>query len=324
MKRRTLIILFAVMTVLSGAGAFVLTRVMAVKIAPPEGAELVEMDTGDKPETVADKGETAVADRGGRRDNARASRPPTLDTYRRPIVGRSLFDSSQADQPLTSTSTAEGEEQEATDLGATLILTAVAGDRRFSTALILADKEDPYPGVYAEGDALADDATIDEIQRRRVYVKRGSGAREYLEIGGEAPKKGRSSRSDDDGATKKRRGRIDWSEGVTKIDDTHFQIDRNAVDNALANLDRLSRDARVVPNFQDGKSNGFKIFSIKRNSAARNLGLQNNDVITGVNGSPLTSPDKALQMYSSLQNESSISLEIIRKGEPVTMEYDIL
>ena len=323
MKRRTLILLFAVMTALSGTGAIALTRVLAVKIAPPEGAELVEMDTGDKPETVADKGEGVVADRGNRRDKARASRPPTLDTYRRPIVGRSLFDSSQADQPLTSTSTAEGEEQEATDLGATLILTSVAGDRRYSTALILADKEDPYPGVFAEGDALADDATIDEIQRRRVYVKRGTGAREYLEIGGEAPKKSRSSRSSDD-ADSKRRGRIDWSEGVTKIDDTHFQIERSAVDSALANLDRLSRDARVVPNFQDGKSNGFKIFSIKRNSAARNLGLQNNDVITGVNGSPLTSPDKALQMYSSLQNESSISLEIIRKGEPVTMEYDIL
>jgi general secretion pathway protein C len=323
MKRRTLIILFAVTTVLSGAAAFGLTRVLSVKIRPPEGAELVEMESGDEPEAVAERGTGPTAERGNARGNARAPRAPTLDSYRRPIVGRSLFDSSQADQPLAEAQTAEGEEQAATDLGATLILTAVAGDRQYSTALILAAAEDAYPGVYTEGDALTDDATIDEIQRRRVYVKRGSGAREYLEIGGEAPKKSRTSRSDDDG-TKKRRGRIDWSEGVTKIDDTHFQIERSAVDSALANLDRLSRDARVVPNFQDGKSNGFKIFSIKRNSAARNLGLQNNDVITGVNGSPLTSPDKALSMYSSLQNESSISLEIIRKGEPVTMEYDIL
>jgi general secretion pathway protein C len=332
MKRRTLIAVFAVVTVLAGGVAIALTRVMAAKIRPPDGTELVELAAGEGGDAVADAGEAdetggKVPDRGGKpRAGGKQPRPrgATLEQFMRPIMDRSLFDSSKVGSTGDAIVGAEGEEREATDLGATLILTSVAGDRAWSTALILVDAEDAYPHVFLEGDALAD-AKIDLIGRRRVYVVRQNGSREYIEIGGAAPKKkkGRSAAEDREGK-RQTRGRIDWSEGITKIDDTHYQIERGSVDNALANLDRLSRDARVVPNFVDGKSNGFKIFSIKRNSAARNLGLRNNDVISGVNGTALSSPDKALELYSSMQSESHIELDIIRKGEPVTLVYDIL
>ena len=327
MKRRTLIVLFAVVTLLAGGLAFGLTLILAAKIRPPADAELVEIVDPDGPasDAVADADDASSPARDGDKsqERGRRSRTANLDTYLRPIMDRSLFDSSKVGSTGTAI-TNEGEEQEATDLGAALILTAVAGDRRYSTALILLAKDDDFPEVFGEGDALAD-ATVDEITRRRVYLMRGNGSREYLEIGGEgAKKKKKSGDSDERSDKRKRTGRIDWAEGITKIDDTHYQIERSAVENALANLDRLSRDARVVPNFQDGKSNGFKIFSIKRNSAARNLGLKNNDVLTGVNGTPLTSPDKALELYTQLQSEGHIELDIQRKGEPVTMEYDIL
>ena len=327
MKRRTLIVMFALVTLLAGGLAFGLTRFLAAKVRPPADAELVEIadPAGSASDALADAGETAAAgrDRGKSQERGRQSRTTNLDTYLRPIMDRSLFDSSKVGSTGAAI-TNEGEEQEATDLGAALILTAVADDRRFSTALILLEKDDDFPEVFGEGDALAD-ATVDEITRRRVYLMRGNGSREYLEIGGEGAKKKKKAGDSDERADKRKRtGRIDWAEGITKIDDTHYQIERSAVENALANLDRLSRDARVVPNFQDGKSNGFKIFSIKRNSAARNLGLKNNDVLTGVNGTPLTSPDKALELYTQLQSEGHIELDIQRKGEPVTMEYDIL
>ncbi len=330
MKRRTLIAVFAVVTVLAGGLAIALTRVMAAKIRPPEGTELVELAEGEGGEAVADAGEPAEAGgtptgRGGRPRGGKQNRRGTsLDQFMRPIMDRSLFDSSKVGSTGEAIVGEEGQEREATDLGATLILTSVAGDRAWSTALILVDAEDDYPHVFLEGDALAD-AKIDLIARRRVYVVRQNGSREYIEIGGQAPrKKKRGSAAEEREGKRQTRGRIDWSEGITKIDDTHYQIERSSVDNALANLDRLSRDARVVPNFVDGKSNGFKIFSIKRNSAARNLGLRNNDVISGVNGAALTSPDKALELYSSMQSESHIELDIIRKGEPVTLVYDIL
>ena len=325
MKRRTWLILLGVMAGLSAVLAVGLNVLLASKIAPPEGTEIVDLGTPEgSGDAVAgaegDAGDGPNATRG--KGNSRRDRTASLDSYMQPIMDRSLFDSSKVGASGGAIVGEDGEEQEATDLGATLILTSVADPATFSTALILVEGDDATPEVYMHGDALAD-AKIDEITRGRVYVLRQNGAREYLEIGSEGAKKKRGS-SKKDGGGRKKKGRIDWSEGVTKISDTQYQIERSSLDNALANLDRLSRDARVVPNFVDGKSNGFKIFGIKRNSAYKNLGLQNNDVITGVNGMELTSPDKALDVYSKLQNESSFSLEIVRKGSPVTMEYDIL
>ena len=92
---------------------------------------------------------------------------------------------------------------------------------------------------------------------------------------------------------------------------------------ALDNLDKMAREARVVPNFADGKTNGFKVFAIRRNSALRNMGLKNNDVLTSVNGFDLSNTEKALEIYSKLQSEKSLSLEVLRDGQPVTLEYDI-
>lgn len=329
MKRGAFLALMAAVAVLAAGLAFGINRILAGHIRPPHDAELVKIggDSGDGGEAVADGGASASspADQGGRGggkgDRPRSTPHVTLDGYMNPIMDRSLFDSSQVGSTGGAIATAEGEEQEATDLGATLVLTMVAQNPTLSSALIKLDQQDPYPEMFGVGDALAD-AEVESIVRRRVYLRRGNGALEYLEIGGETKKKSRTLGSGEKKATRKK-GRIDWAEGITKVDDTHYQVERDSLDNALANLDRLSRDARVVPNFVDGKSNGFKIFSIKRNSAYKHLGLQNNDVITGVNGMPITSPEKALDIYSKLQSESNISLDIIRKGQETTMEYDI-
>ena len=91
----------------------------------------------------------------------------------------------------------------------------------------------------------------------------------------------------------------------------------------MANLDKLSREARVVPNFSDGAANGFKVFSIRRTSALRKMGLKNNDVMTSVNGFDLSNSSKALEIYSKLQSDKNFTLEILRNGEPMTLEYSV-
>ncbi len=334
MDKRLLIVLLAVVTVLAVAVPLGINRLIASRVRPPDDAELIAFgaapEEGDGTAGEAEDGsgaEDRPADRTAER-SGRPARKPSLNSFLNPIMDRSLFDSSKVGSTGVALGGGSGDdgEQEATDLGATLILTSVATDPRYSTALILLEQDDAFPEVYGVGDALSD-ATVEEIVRKRVYVRRGNGSLEYLEIG-KAPEKTRSSRSgrdeNDEDRRKSRRGRTDWSEGITKIDDTHYQVERSAIDKALGQLDRLSRDARVVPNYQDGKTNGFKIFSIKRNSAYKHLGLKNNDVLTGVNGMEIRDPKSAMDVYNKLQTESQISLEIIRKGEPMTIEYDIM
>ena len=54
-------------------------------------------------------------------------------------------------------------------------------------------------------------------------------------------------------------------EGVKKINDTTFEIDRSLVDKVLPNPTAVGRGARIVPSIKHGKPNGFKLYAIKPN-----------------------------------------------------------
>jgi len=264
-------------------------------------------------------------------DGGKAASPSSrkLEHWMNPIVQRNLFDSANSlagkkDEPKKAE---DGEEATASEIAATLIATSVASDPIWSTALISTD--DDGVNVYRIDEKLLD-AVIKEIHRpskehpARVVLER-NGSLEYLEAG-EKKKTGRASRKkdkEDDGKAKKssRSGRHDW--GIEKSGENSYDVPQADVDYALGNLDKMAREARVVPNFSDGQTNGFKVFAIRRNSALRKMGLKNNDVLTSVNGYDLGNTEKALEIYGKLQSEKSFSLEILRNGEPMTIEYGI-
>ena len=253
-----------------------------------------------------------------------------VDFWMDPIVRRNLFDSANAlagkkDEPAGEPSADDGEVDKASDIAATLIATSVASDPIWSTALVSTD--DDGVNVYRIEEQLLD-GVIKEIHRptgerpARIILLR-NGSLEYLEAGGKKKKKSKATKKSDDKPKKStnRRGKRDW--GIEKVGENEYSVPRDDVDWALNNLDKMSREARVVPNFSDGKTNGFKVFAIRRNSALRKMGLKNNDVLTGVNGHDLSNTEKALEIYGKLQSETSFSLEVLRNGEPVTIEYGI-
>ena len=85
----------------------------------------------------------------------------------------------------------------------------------------------------------------------------------------------------------------------------------------------LSRAARIVPEMKDGKSNGFRLLSIKPDGPFGVIGLQNGDVISAINGLEMTSPDKALEVYTKLKTANHLSVGLERNGQKVTMDYNI-
>ena len=100
-------------------------------------------------------------------------------------------------------------------------------------------------------------------------------------------------------------------------------IDESEVEKALANINQLITQIRVVPNFQDGKANGFKVFAIKPKSIFSKIGLKNGDVIQRVNDTDITSPDKAFSAFQELKNEKSLNVEILRRGSSKSLQYEI-
>jgi general secretion pathway protein C len=111
--------------------------------------------------------------------------------------------------------------------------------------------------------------------------------------------------------------------GVKKIDDTHYEIDRSLVDKVLANPMGVAKGARVVPAIKDGKPDGFKLYSIRPNSVFAKLGLTNGDTLQGINGMELTSADKALEIYTKLREATTLQVDVQRRGKPLTLNYGI-
>ena len=117
--------------------------------------------------------------------------------------------------------------------------------------------------------------------------------------------------------------KTDFSKGVKKTGPYDYQIDRAMLDEQLSDLSKLGSQARVVPNYRNGKYEGFKLVGVRPGSLYRSIGVRSGDVIKSVNGKPIDSPNKALDLFEQLKSSSSIQLEIERRGQPKQLNYSI-
>ncbi|MFA4875517.1 MAG: hypothetical protein WC690_09295, partial [bacterium] len=101
-----------------------------------------------------------------------------------------------------------------------------------------------------------------------------------------------------------------------------FTVDQKEVDDALQNLDRLYTEIRAVPNFSGGKVSGMKILSVKNGSLFSKLGLRRGDVLQKINGMELD-VKKGFEIFNQLKEQKTITLDLIRQGQPTTLEYEI-
>lgn len=113
-------------------------------------------------------------------------------------------------------------------------------------------------------------------------------------------------------------------EGIKKVGANNYEIAQSEIDATLSNLNSIATQARIVPSFKDGQADGFKLFSIRPGSLYSKIGIKNGDVIQRINGYEITSPDKALEIYSKLKDAKGITVDLARRGKPQTLEYAIV
>ena len=113
-------------------------------------------------------------------------------------------------------------------------------------------------------------------------------------------------------------------DAITRLDDTHYRIQRGGVDVALMNPMAVAKGARIVPAMKNGQPDGFKIYAVRPGGVIAALGLTNGDTIHSINGLDLTTPDKALEAYTKVRDATSIEIALTRRGLPVTLHYQIV
>jgi general secretion pathway protein C len=82
-------------------------------------------------------------------------------------------------------------------------------------------------------------------------------------------------------------------------------------------------EIRAVPNIQNGATTGFTLSEIVPGSVFAQLGLQEGDVLTGINGQAVNNPLQAVGMLTTIGQQPSVDVTVTRDGQPISMHVDI-
>lgn len=180
-------------------------------------------------------------------------------------------------------------------------------------------------GIYRRGDTLPKGAVVLQVVPRRVYIMVGRQV-EYLDQDGAPPPPPASAVAVAEptlGPGEQTGLEKDIEKGIRCAGASNCEVDKSLVDKLLANTTALATSARFVPSSKDNKPNGFKVYAIRPGSVFAKLGLQNADLVKAINGLDMSTPDKAFEAYTKLKSATHLTLNVERRGENVTYDYQI-
>lgn len=116
------------------------------------------------------------------------------------------------------------------------------------------------------------------------------------------------------------------NEEVQRQGDFDFTMRRSDILKYTSDLGSVLQQARMVPNIvpgSGGRVDGFRFVAIQPGSIFEKLGFKPMDIIKGVNGEPVNSPTKAMELYNALKSEGNIRLTVERNGREEQFKYTI-
>lgn len=180
-------------------------------------------------------------------------------------------------------------------------------------------------GVYAEGEQVLDNVTLLAVDLGIVYLQTATRV-EYLQLSSDEPppKPTKLESKKDDKDTKKSKYELDGAADAIKCQGMSCTVERQFVQQLLANPAMLATQGNARPYEKEGVS-GFRLSRVRSGTLPRMLGLRTGDLITAINGQPLNSLDGAMKLYAKLRNASHLTVDMIRNksGTRHEMRLDI-
>lgn len=110
---------------------------------------------------------------------------------------------------------------------------------------------------------------------------------------------------------------------LKKLGPGKFEASRAQVASTMQNPAQLFSQMRALPHFVNGKTDGFSISNVAPGSVFEQLGLQDGDMLTEIDGQPVTNPMQAMGLMQAVQTASSIDLTLQRGGSPTRVHLDL-
>ena len=188
----------------------------------------------------------------------------------------------------------------------------VAGDPKYAFAII-EDKSRKRQRLYRVGD-MAGGARIVRIMRNAVAV-RIDDREQVLRVPETSEKPILPDRPEPGAAVP--------VPTATPLPDGTIAVNRNAIEAGLKDLGTMLSQAQIRPYFSAGAPDGFIISNIKSGSIYQKIGLNNGDIIQGINNRSMKTADDMMELYNIMKSGSSVSLRINRQGRQETFNYVI-
>lgn len=225
----------------------------------------------------------------------------------------------------------------ASDLPVKLMGAMVAASPQWSLALLQDNQGQTY--IVGIGDFLMGEAEVLEIFRDRILIERNRRI-EFIRMedsitGNPAatprtparPAPARPTTQVDRGTLPDVRASAPTVRGqpetVRQVAENSFVIQRDALEEALGDPQRLAQQGQIVPNYRDGENHGIKLIGVTSNSVYSQIGIRSGDVILGINGRKIQNQNQALEMLQGLRGAAGAQIEVERRGERQQIEYKV-
>lgn len=214
---------------------------------------------------------------------------------------------------LSQLGSGQGEASAITDV--TLVGT-VAGHKEFSFA-IFADKSNVQE-VFRIGDNVFGIGRLESVEKEKVIINSG-GSPKSIHIADiitikEAAMPSKTSLPSES---------LSGDRFAKRVGETAFVVDSQRLQHAIANPQQIMTDARLLPNYQGERQEGFVLREVRQGGIYQSLGLQNGDILLNINEYNISNPESALQAFTALKGMDRVQLGLIRNGARMTMTYQI-
>ncbi len=234
--------------------------------------------------------------------------------YYADILTQNPFGPSLELRPLSVEKDTPAQPSSLSDL--TLVATAVGSGRQ--SYAIIRDKSQSPPdneGIFILGEKVFNYGILSNV--KKTYVELERDAVSYKLTMPSEPIISPQVRS------QSRNSRKSSSAFARKVGERQYVLNSRKVQESIENPEHILTDARLLPNFVNGKQEGFSISEVVPDGLYHSMGLQNGDILLKVNGLEMSNPEVAIQAMTALRGMNRVNLDIIRSGSNMSMKYQV-
>jgi type II secretion system protein C len=100
-------------------------------------------------------------------------------------------------------------------------------------------------------------------------------------------------------------------------------LERESVQSALTDFNKILEQARITPYLEEGISVGMQVSNIDEGSFFDTLQLKDGDILIRTEASELNSPQGILDLIQEIEGPDAVLLQIRRNGQDMTMQYQV-